>query len=89
MLLTITACSGGIEDKIPGTYMTGWHSTIEFFSDGTYVEQGEYGTGKWTLLDGNVLKLTNFYGESVTHELEDVTSEGIIFKTGGSWTREK
>ncbi len=61
----LTACGGGIESKLPGVYDNGFHQ-LTIYSDGTYKEELEYGTGTWTVLDGNVLKLTGFYGDTMT-----------------------
>ena len=83
---SVAACSGDLKGKIPGTYDNGF-DRLDFYSDGTYEESGSYGTGKWTLLDGNTLKLTDFYGETRTHEIKDVTSEGIVLESGSIWER--
>lgn len=88
MAITLACCMAacGMKDKIPGTYKA-FHN-IEFYSDGTYTESLEYGTGTWELLDGNKLKLTNFYGEiRVTQEIEKITDEGIFFEGDGFWER--
>ncbi len=87
MLGILTAC-GGTEKKLVGTWdASGYGHIIELYSDKTYKEVNEYGTGKWTVLDGNTLKLTNFYGETITFEIEKVTSDAIVFTSGGEWTR--
>ncbi len=86
LVTSLTACGSSLEKKLPGEYHNGFHK-LSIYSDGTYEEYGEYGTGKWTLLEGNVLKMTDFYGRSHTYELEDVTSEGIVLASGRVWKR--
>lgn len=86
-LLCMAAC-GGIKGSLPGTYDNGFH-TLQIYSDGTYEESLCYGTGTWTLLDGNVLKLTDFYGESKTFDLTGVDEEGIHLESGSVWARIK
>lgn len=81
----LTACSSGLAGKLPGTYERGNHR-ITFYSDGTYEESGEYGTGEWVILDNRTLKLTDFYGSTATFELSDITNEGII-ANGNVWER--
>lgn len=83
----LVACSGGgLEKKLPGTWKK-HNEILTIYSDGTYEESGSYGTGRWTLLDGNVLKLTDFYGETETHEIEEISSQGITLKTGTVWEK--
>lgn len=84
---TLSACGDNVADKIPGTWTNGY-STYTFYSDGTYEESGHYGTGTWTVLDGDLLKFTNFYGESTTYPLKDVSASTITFDNGATdWTR--
>ncbi len=86
LLASMTACASSLRNKIPGTYDNGYH-TLDFYRDGTYEESSRYGTGKWTLLDGNVLKLTDFYGRTKTYTIKKVTSEGIVLEDGSVWER--
>ncbi len=86
LFASMTACSG-LKDKIPGKYDNGF-DMVTFYSDGTYEDDGAYGTGTWTLLDGNVLKLTDFYGETKTYKIKDITSEGIVLESGHVWKRQ-
>lgn len=86
LVLAMTACGDSLEKKLPGTYNLGGH-VLQIYSDGTYTETMHYGTGSWTFLEGNILKLTDFYGQSRTYELEDVTQEGIVLKNGSVFER--
>ena len=74
--LNLTACGNSKEKKLAGDWYTD-ADILQFslYSDGTCEIRGEYGTGKWTVLDDGRLKLTNFYGESDTckYELEGDT----------------
>lgn len=86
LIVSMAACGGSLQNKLPGTYNLGGH-VLQIYSDGTYTETMHYGTGSWTLLEGNILKLTDFYGQSKTYELEDVTEEGIVLKNGSVFQR--
>lgn len=81
----LTACSSGLAGKLPGTYSRGGHP-ITFYSDGTYEESGKYGTGEWVILDNRTLKLTDFYGSTVTFEIKDITEDGME-TTESVWER--
>lgn len=60
---------GSYEDQLPGE----WYADPEasnvdeplftLYTDGTCTIWGEYGTGHWSLVNDNQLKLTTFYGQ--------------------------
>lgn len=81
----LTACSSDLAGKLPGTYDRGGHP-ITFYSDGTYEESGKYGTGEWVILDNRTLKLTDFYGSTVTFEINGITEDGME-ANGSVWER--
>lgn len=83
----LSGCGSSIEKKLPGSWETSFHHTLTFYSDGTYEESSEYGTGKWTILDGDVLKLTDFYGETMTYTISKITKDTITLKSGSTWER--
>jgi len=53
----------------------------------TYEQAHAYGTGRWTIVNGNVLKLTDFYGSSDTYELAEVSNDTIVLKSGRKWLK--
>lgn len=84
----LAACSSGLAGRLPGTYELGYGQRT-FYSDGTYEETGKYGTGQWVILENHTLKLTDFYGETVTFEVSDITNQGVVCADGSIWERVK
>lgn len=86
LVLALTSCSSRIEKNLPGSWDNGFH-ILTFYSDGTYEESLSYGTGTWTILEGDVLKLTDFYGNTRTHTIKEITSDSITLETGSVWDK--
>ena len=79
------ACSGGgYKKKLVGS----WHYEGEMepsfvlYSDGTCEIDGEYGEGQWEVVNDNVLKLTNYYGETSTAEIRSVKGGKLTLSWG-------
>lgn len=66
-LMAMVAC-GSAEDKLVGRWLDpDSHTTVfEFYKDGTYTQQGQYGSGTWSILSDGRLKLVDFYGSTMT-----------------------
>lgn len=90
LLLILTACGGGMEKKLVGTwYREGKNvPAFELYDDGTCKIENEYGTGKWAVVNDNQLKLTNFYGESDVVTIVGVKGGCLTVSAGGSNTTE-
>lgn len=86
LLFSLASCGSSLESNLPGSWDNGFH-TLTFYSDGTYEETTRYGTGTWKVLDGNTLKLTDFYGETKTYQIDSVSSSQITFESGVSWKK--
>lgn len=58
--------SADIKEELVGSWYEEGSSTPTFtlYSDGTCKIDNEYGTGTWSVVNENLLKLTNYYGES-------------------------
>ena len=88
-LLFITSCGGNLENDILGTWYE-TESTIApdafvLYSDGTCEISGEYGSGTWSLVNENQLKLVNYYGEVIgVYEVKDVSDDSLIMNIGFS-----
>lgn len=96
LTLTLTACGKKLEDRLAGSwYMEGREKPLfTLYDDGTCEIDGEYGTGRWAVVNDNQLKLTNFYGESVTIELVSVENGCLTMQdakgaTGNLWNSPK
>ena len=77
MLLALTACGGSVENQLVGTWSREGNTGTAFvlYSDGSCEIAGEYGTGKWAIVNDNQLKLTNYYGESETATIEKISDK--------------
>lgn len=74
--------AAGFEKVLPGSWYAVGQSNPEFilYDDGTCEIRNEYGTGKWSVVNENQLKLTNFYGESRTLTILSAERECITFE---------
>lgn len=68
LALFLTACAGAgsMEKKLAASWYHENSSTAAFtlYDDGTCEIAGEYGIGKWSVVNGDQLKLSNYYGET-------------------------
>lgn len=86
--LILTACGGGLEKKLMGSWYLESDSKPQFtlYDDGTCEIAGEYGTGHWAVVNDDQLKLTNFYGESAIATIISLKG-GCLTLGNGSATR--
>ena len=84
VLSLFCGCGGGYEKKLTGSWYHEGYSSPYFtlYSDGTCEINGEYGTGKWAVVNENQLKLTNFYGESEICGIEAVKGGTLTLDNG-------
>lgn len=70
MLLLLVGCShkNNYEELLAASWFEEGESEPIFtlYSDGTCEIDNEYGTGKWSIVNEDQLKLTNYYGETET-----------------------
>ena len=50
-----------------------------FYDDGSCKIQGEYGTGKWALVNDDQLKISTFYGETIVITIESIKDGCLTF----------
>ncbi len=81
-IMALSACgiSGNYEHQLTGTwYMEGSkEAAFVLYDDGTCEIAGEYGTGTWSVVNDNQLKLTNFYGEAETMPIVSIENNCLI-----------
>ncbi len=91
LCLGLAACGGNsLEKQLVGSWyyngeLTYGDPIFTLYSDGTCVIASEYGTGTWAVVNGNQLKLTNFYGETQTATIENVQNGRLTLNTGVYW----
>ena len=92
LVLSLVGCGKSMEKQLEGIwYLEGWSGpAFTFYDDGSCKFQGEYGTGTWTLVNDDQLKISNFYGETVVLTIESIkdgclTVTNELGNTGYFW----
>lgn len=94
ILLLLIGCFAGCssQNKFEEELVASWYAegdtepSFILYSDGSCEINNEYGTGTWTVVNDNQLKLTNFYGETQTATIVDITDGclTLVGETGDS-----
>ncbi len=85
LILGITACeSKSIDSQLVGSWYIdeGEVASFVLYSDGTCEIAGEYGAGKWSVVNDNVLRLTNYYGQVETATIKSIENGILILGEG-------
>lgn len=86
ILTLLTGCSGEkkFEEQLPASWYAEGDSEPEFtlYSDGSCEIDGEYGTGTWSIVNENQLKITNYYGETETATIVDMVDGCLTLDFG-------
>lgn len=85
IILLLSQCGGGsVEDNLVGSWYLERNGSYMFtlYDDGTCKIDGEYGAGKWAVVNDNKLKLTNFYGSTEVIEIVDLSKDTLIVGNG-------
>lgn len=87
VLMMFTGCGGS--DSYEKQLAASWYAegddspAFTLYSDGTCEIDGEYGTGKWSVVNEEQLKLTNFYGESMVVTIVSIEDGCLTISDGG------
>ena len=86
MAVALVGCGGISKRNLCRSWYEKGYSYPSFilYDDGTCEISGEYGTGTWALVNGDTLKLSNFYGETETGKVDSVTSRELHLSGGGT-----
>lgn len=86
-LLLLAGCAEKInlEAQLAGKWYSEGSQEAAFilYDDGTCEISGEYGTGTWSVVNDNQLKLTNFYGETETSTVVSIENNCLTLDDGG------
>lgn len=84
MTAAVILCGCAGKGKYVGTWCEQGSSREMFtlYSDGTCEISGEYGSGKWEIVNGKTLKLTNYYGETQTATIEKADGKTLVISSG-------
>ena len=68
------------EKLIIGDWYQQWSESVSFtlYDDGTVTIPGSYGQGKWSLVNDDVLKISDFYGETMTLKIDDLDDQWLV-----------
>ncbi len=87
-VLMLTGCSATptTEELLADTwYKEGSQDmAFELYSDGTCKIANVYGTGKWSVVNDNQLKLVNYYGESQVADIAEISEGKLVISANGS-----
>ena len=94
LVLSLAGCGKSLEKQLVGSWYLEGRSdpAFTFFDDGSCKIQGEYGTGKWVIVNDDQLKISNFYGETVVITVDSVKDGCMTIKnddgdTGYLWSK--
>ena len=75
----LSSCGKSKEELMSGDwYLQGDDRlSLSLYDDGTCQIQGDYGQGKWSIVDEDTLKLTDFYGETRTYPITAVDDNSL------------
>lgn len=68
------------EKLIIGDWYQQWSDSLTFsiYDDGTVNVPSSYGQGKWSLVNDDVLKISDFYGETMTLKIDDLDDQWLV-----------
>lgn len=77
--LPLTGCGKDTKKLVQGDWYLEGSSRLRFtiYDDGTVNIPGTYGTGKWSIVNDDQLKIADFYGESTVLKIEDIDKDSM------------
>lgn len=68
------------EKLLANNWYRQWSESVSFtlYDDGTVTIPGSYGQGKWSLVNDDVLKISDFYGETMTLKIDDLDDQWLV-----------
>ena len=75
----LSSCGKSKEELMSGDwYLQGDDRlSLSLYDDGTCQIRGDYGQGKWSIVDEDTLKLIDFYGETRTYPITAVDDNSL------------
>ena len=77
--LPLAGCGKDTKKLVLGDWYLEGSSRLRFtiYDDGTVNIPGTYGTGKWSIVNDDQLKIADFYGESTVLKIEDIDKDSM------------
>lgn len=82
LIFSFASCGASMEKQLIGSwYDDSDRFLFTLYDDGSCKIDNIYGTGSWGIVNGNQLKLTDYYGQSDSVEFE-IDKDKLIIKSG-------
>lgn len=75
----LTGCGKNVKKLVLGDWYMSGNDYISFsiYDDGTSKIRGDYGLGKWSVQNDELLILSDFYGQTRTYKIKDIDKKSM------------
>lgn len=79
---SLTGCGQNVEKLVVGDWYLEGSERLRFtiYDDGTVNIPGTYGTGKWSIVNKDQLKVSDFYGETFVLKIDDIDKNSMTVR---------
>ena len=82
--IVLAGCENFKEDIVGSWYLAGDETPqIIFYDDGTCESQGQSSAGQWSIVNGNTLKISDFWGQTETAEIISIKGGILAIEKNG------
>ena len=77
--VSLTGCGKNVEKLVIGDWYLEGSDRLRFtvYDDGTVNIPNTYGTGKWSIVNKDQLKISDFYGETFVLKIDDIDKKSM------------
>ena len=82
---SLTGCGQNVEKLVVGDWYLEGSDRLRFtiYDDGTVNIPTTYGTGKWSIVNKDQLKVSDFYGETFVLKVDDIDKNSMTVRQVG------
>lgn len=75
----LTGCGKNVKKLVLGDWYMDWSESpiYSIYDDGTCKLRGDYGLGRWSLVNKDRLNISGFYGETETYVIEKISKKSM------------
>ena len=79
---SLTGCGKNVEKLVVGDWYLEGSDRLRFtiYDDGTVNIPTTYGTGKWSIVNKDQLKVSDFYGETFVLKIDDIDKNSMTVR---------
>lgn len=79
---SLTGCGQNVEKLVVGDWYLEGSDRLRFtiYDDGTVNIPTTYGTGKWSIVNKDQLKVSDFYGETFVLKIDDIDKNSMTVR---------